>query len=646
MSVLGGIWNFDGKPADREWLAALSAGTKQHGPDGEYFYFSGPVGMVYRPFHTTAESRREQQPWISALGNVIAWDGRLDNAGDVAHALGLPVNGCSAAAFALQAFERWGTVGLERLRGDFALSIWQPRERKLLLARDYFAVRPLFYHATRDRVIWCSDLARIVLQHGAGWTLDDSYIAGYLASGLEAEETPYREIRGVGAAAWVEITPDRVRTGRFWQLNPNKRRDHCKNDGDYEEMYRHLFRQSVRRRLVSDKPVIAQLSGGMDSSSIVCVADDLLNGEPSLAPRLDTITHYNDSEPTGDEREWAKYVEARRGRAGHHVNTAELASYRPAGPEFFIPVPGATEGMIRIQREYDRIAAESGARVLLSGLGGDEFTGGVPDPTPQLADLLLLGHWWRLAALLKRWSAVKKKPALSLAWQSLLLLAPGWARVKWSPRAKSDRWMDSDFARRQRIRERYARVYGSPRALLPTRRIGISVWKQLAGCNGSLLTIGQRETRLPFMDRDLVEFLTAIPEEQLLRPGFRRSLIRRALADIVPAEVLNRRLKAVAVRGPMRALDAYSSVLAQVRGQFEVARHGYADGAQLWEAVREASITRSDNLVGIIRVLGLEHWLRDSAASYSSAGCVLSCSGERMTGAPASRDFSTAAQAS
>ncbi len=357
MSVLGGIWNFDGRPVDREWLAKLSMEMARHGPDGEYFYIDGPIGIVYRPFHTTGESRLEQQPWISPKGNVIVWDGRLDNADDIRLSLDVSTTLRSEAALAVLIFERWGASGLERLRGDFALSIWQPREQKLLLARDCFAVRPLFYHLTKDHVFWCSDLTRLVLQRGAKWTLDDSYIAGYLVSSPEAHETPYREIRGVGPACWVEITAERVRTNHFWRLDPSKRKDHCVTDTDYEEMFRRLFRQSVRRRLRSDECVLAQLSGGMDSSSIVCVADDLLNEEPGLAPRLDTITHYDASEPTGDERDWAKYVEARRGRAGHHLNTAELASYRAPGPDYFVPIPGGTKGVLRMQQEYNRIAA-------------------------------------------------------------------------------------------------------------------------------------------------------------------------------------------------------------------------------------------------------------------------------------------------
>jgi len=630
MSVIGGIWNFDGKPVDRRWLENLGTALVQYGPDGEFFYINGPVGIVYRPFHTTAESRQEQQPWISPAGNVIAWDGRLDNADDLRHDLGFPFSVIAErgeAALALLAFERWGKSGLTRLIGDFAFSIWQPQCRRLLLGRDAFAIRPMFYHVTKGCIFWCSDLTQLICQRGMQWTLDDSYIAGYLTRSTAVEETPYREIRGVGAASWVEVSPERVNIGQFWQLEPGKRKDRCKTDADYEEVFRHLFRQSVHRRLRSDKPVLGELSGGMDSSSIVCVADDLLVEEPGLTPQLDTLTYYDASEPTGDEREWAKYVEARRGRTGDHINTAELVSYQAPDPSYFFPVPGATEGTLWIEREYRRITMERGARVVLSGLGGDEFTGAVPQPYAELADMLIEGRWLRFAQLLKQWSIVKKRPAADLAWQCILALAPAAARGRWSVQAKGDAWLQSDFVQRQQIQRRKAGAYHEAWRLLPSHRMGIFVWKCLAADNNhATFFMGPRETRMPFMDRDLVEFLSSIPGEQQLRPGFRRSLIRRALAASVPADIFNRRQKAVAVRGPMTGLTQYLCAATNLGGSFEVACHGYVNGELFWEALRRHAMVRSDNLVGIISVLGLEHWLRNSNAAFSKAGCTLTAS--------------------
>src|SRR5258707_14507055 len=79
MSVQAGVWNFDGEPVDPRFLSDLSESLKLQGPDGEFSYVEGNVAMLYRPFHTTAESRREKQPYITRRGFILTWDGRVDN---------------------------------------------------------------------------------------------------------------------------------------------------------------------------------------------------------------------------------------------------------------------------------------------------------------------------------------------------------------------------------------------------------------------------------------------------------------------------------------------------------------------------------------------------------------------------------------
>ena len=136
MSVQAGIWNFDGRPVDPKQIDDISEFLKQQGPDGESHYVDGSVALLYRPFHTTAESRREKQPYFSHRGFILTWDGRLDNR----HALiadlrsDLEANPTDVAIVAA-AFDRWETDCFRRLVGDWAVSIWKPEQRELLLRR-------------------------------------------------------------------------------------------------------------------------------------------------------------------------------------------------------------------------------------------------------------------------------------------------------------------------------------------------------------------------------------------------------------------------------------------------------------------------------------------------------------------------------
>ena len=146
MSVQAGIWNFDGKPVDPKLLVDLTEALRSQGPDGEFLHVDGAVALLYRPFHTTAESRREKQPFHSRRGFVFTWDGRLDNRDDlIADLRGDLEAEPTDVAIVAAAFDRWGTDSFRRIVGDWAVSIWKKEQRELILAIDYMAIRHIFY---------------------------------------------------------------------------------------------------------------------------------------------------------------------------------------------------------------------------------------------------------------------------------------------------------------------------------------------------------------------------------------------------------------------------------------------------------------------------------------------------------------------
>src|SRR5579864_667522 len=278
MSVQAGIWNFDGAPVEREVLTKISNQTAEYGPDGEEMLIDGYIGILYRPFHTTAESRVEHQPHTFADGKVMTWDGRLDNRACLLSQLGssLPSNSSDLDIVA-SAFECWGADCFARITGDWALSLWNPRSRELILARDYIGVRHLYYRYGPSDILWSNLLLPLVSSAGQ-LRLCQEYIAGYLAADPEAYLTPFCEIKSVPPAHFVSITPKRISIQAYWSFNRHLRTRY-KCDAEYEEQYRFLFRQAVSRRLRADTAILADLSGGFDSSSIVCMADDIVANE-------------------------------------------------------------------------------------------------------------------------------------------------------------------------------------------------------------------------------------------------------------------------------------------------------------------------------------------------------------------------------
>src|SRR5215471_17903227 len=190
MSVQAGIWDFDGTPVDHKSIDGLSESLRRQGPDGETRYADGLVALLYRSFHTTAESRRETQPYRSRRGFVITWDGRLDNREELTSDLRSDLESCptDVAIFAA-AFDRWESHCFHRVIGDWAVSIWKPQLRELVLAVDYMAIRHIFYYLRRRQLWWSTDLAPLVLLPGDRFHVDEDYIAGYFAHDPQAHLT-------------------------------------------------------------------------------------------------------------------------------------------------------------------------------------------------------------------------------------------------------------------------------------------------------------------------------------------------------------------------------------------------------------------------------------------------------------------------
>lgn len=614
MSVQAGVWNFDGGPVDDDLVEQFSGSLKQQGLDGESSYQEGPAALIFRAFHTTRESRLERQPHISRRGFVVTWDGRLDNREEMIAELRGDLDARATDGMVIAcAFDRWETDAFRRIIGDWAATIWRPRNREVVLASDYMGVRHIFYHLRCNQLRWSTDISPLVLLSGVKFHIDDDYVAGYLAHNTDGHSTPYREIREVPPGHFVRIRPESVLVERFWHFRPDSRIRY-KTDTEYEEHFRHVFRQSVRRRLRSDSPVLAELSGGLDSSSIVCIADDILAKEGAQTPRLDTLSYYDKTEPRGDDWIYFQKIEEKRGRVGVHIDGSKMAK-SPASLEFreFCPFPGALGVSNELDERSDAFR-RSGCRVVLSGLGGDEFMGGVPDPREQLADLIVQFRFIRLAKQLTAWSLIKRRPWIHLLWNAAVNTLPAALGQYLVKEAKIEPWVRKNFARRTRLGFRQFAVNEHFGLWLPTRRSVIGGVQTMANNLAKDPAVMLEESRYPYLDQNLIEFVLSTPADQWLRPGERRSLMRRSLAGIVPAEILARKTKQVGARTPMVMLDRHWDEIQSVyRGSLS-STLGYVDDAALLRIISDARAGKSVPLVRVLWTISLEFWLRDLAA--------------------------------
>jgi asparagine synthase (glutamine-hydrolysing) len=616
MSVQFGRWNFEGQQPPEDYIGKVGAILARYATDKDESYSKGGVTILYRAFYTTKESRREIQPHISSSGAVITWDGRLDNRAELISELRDVLSIDSPDVDIVSAaYERWHTKSFGKLIGDWALSIWNPVTRSLLFAKDPIGPRHLYYSIDLNQITWCTVLDPLIYIARRPFEISEEYVAGWLSHSPSTHLTPYVGINAVPPSSLVVVEPGNHVVSQYWDFDP-ARRIRYRTDSEYEEHFRAVFARAVRRRLRSDAPILAELSGGRDSCSIVCMADTLIATGVAETPRLDTVSYYDDTEPLWNERPYFTKVEEKRGRTGVHIDAS------PEKIEVELSLESDARGVPLIPsystslRQYHTCIASQGNRVVLSGLGGDEVMGGAPIARPELQDLLAGGHFIALARQLKSWALQQRRPWFYLLFEAARgFLPPMLVGV---PKLVGPvPWLRPNFVNRQRAA---LTGYASRVAFfgpLPSFQENMSTLKGLRrqlACKALPLE-PPHEKCYPFLDRNLLEFMYAIPREQSVRPSQRRSLMRRALAGIVPDEILNKRGKAPVRRAHAVEISRYLANPRSIQRDLVSASLGIVDSTRFLAALQKVITGEEDRAVGVKRVIRLERWLRSLGAA-------------------------------
>jgi asparagine synthase (glutamine-hydrolysing) len=623
MSVQFGRWNFEGQPLAPDDIEKVSVALAPYGADSNESYSKCGVRILYRAFHTTKESREETQPHVCQSGAVLTWDGRLDNRAELLVELrrSLAVDSSDVAIVAA-AYNKWEIQCFAKLVGDWALSIWNPNNRSLILAKDPLGVRHIYYSIYRDHVTWSTILDPLVLFANKKFQICEEYIAGWFSYFPAAHLTPYVGIHAVPPSSFVALSPGKRAVSKYWDFDPAKRIRY-RTDAEYEEHFRAAFAKAVHRRLRADQPILAELSGGLDSSSIVCMADNLIARGEADTPRLDTISWYDDSydhvEPDTNELHWITKVEEKRGRAGHHINVRELkvqgiVSRTSFIPEFdsdrFAATPSPNKELPEHFKQYAAHMLLNKHRVTLSGIGGDEVTGGdAPTPTLELRDLLARARFLALARQLKTWATKMRTPPLPLLWKAVrgfLILSVTGIPIDIRPAS----WLHPGFAHRN-----YTALCGYPSrvklsGLLPSFQENLATLNVLRRHLADWLLHVKvlREVRFPYLDRDFLEFMYAIPREQIVGVGKRRFLMKRALVGLVPEELLSRRRKAF-VRQQTKTLSEEWAGLIEPNAVALSSSINIIDRGWFLGTLQELQHNDDVAMLGVMRTLTLERWL-------------------------------------
>lgn len=589
MSGLAGCIHLDGAPVDPAVARRLAAATPYLGPDGADVWCEGSAAFVRFRHETTPEGIGERQPAIDhRSGTVVCFDGRLDNRADLlrglrdAHRAGAATD----AAIVLGLFLRDGDECVRLLAGDFAFAVWQPCVRRLFCARSPVGWRPLVWCRRGLSIGIATEPKALVDGLSLDRALNEGAIAEYLSMRFTTQtDTFWRDVQRLPPGSALAAERGGVRVWH-WHTGPfpdSSRLD----DREHVETFLRLFDQAIVATLRSSTPVAAHLSGGLDSSSIVCRAMALHRAGAAPAAVLPLSARFPGE--AQDETEWSRMVEA------HARVTAAVVTPRPYDWEWAGDWTART-GHLPLRPNVlgtyvatcERLRAD-GIRVLLTGEGGDDWLRGSHAHWP---DLLRRGRVGRLlreglapgngGSLAARLNAVLREsagPLVSAQRRERLLrphldfshTAPEWIDARWAERTGlADRWradrpaVDLDSIWQA---HRYA-IY-----VVSRRHINIDNVLSFVAAHGI-------ELRQPFHDRRLTEYLLGAPGHLFMRGGRRKHLLREAMRGVLPDAVRLRDTKADFSTPIIDALDHVSD--AQL-GSLQVVRRGWADGRRLVE---------------------------------------------------------------
>jgi asparagine synthase (glutamine-hydrolysing) len=619
MSVIFGTCLADNAFADEQALSRLADATSRYGADGNYISCDKQIGMGFQAFHTHARSHLERQPATDQLGNKIVLDGRLDNHEDLAEREGFKKGSLSDSDLILIAFARYGEECFSRLVGDWALALWSAKDCTLYLARDHAGSRTLFYQNLPEKITWSTYLETFVFGEDT-LELDREYLGRLLALQQLGELTPYKGVRAVPPAHYLIVRGGRATIRPHWRWIETTT-IHYKSDTEYDEHFLQLFGQAVERRTGPGAPILAELSGGMDSSSIVCMADTISAHRARSINQLETISYFDDSEPDWDERPYFTAVEDYRKKEGIHFDCSiQHTGFKPLPLRDRVhPYPGGDVASFHRAERFARSVGDGGFRVILSGIGGDELLGGVPTPLPELSNHLRAGRLVNLLCRSAEWCIPTGEPLLHMLFRALAFTGSLYRNPN-PDQASIPAWLSPELrgicvrsnVRRESLRELLPALPSS----IVNGRTWWAILETLPHLSPSLL--GCYEYRYPYLDRDLVEFLYRVPREQLIQPGRRRQLMRRALRTVVPTTILERKRKAYISRGPITNLRTARQDIEDLFSDSVAAAYGLLDRDQFLEALQAELTGEPKWIAHLTCAIKVELWLRSLAAQLES----------------------------
>lgn len=555
MTVIFGMWHRDGAPRAQEDAVRMASALAPYGPDRQGMWHDGSVALGRALAMTLPEDVFDRQPLRGGGATALVADLRLDNRAELCRDLGIveaESRFMADAAILLAAWDRWGEACLDRLLGEFAFAIWDGTARRLFCARDHLGLRPFHYYTEGAVFAFASLPKGLHALPEVPREIDDVMIMGRLALLPEAHgRSFFKHVHRLPPGHAMTVTPSEVIVRRYWRPEP-ERRLVLGGDDEYVEAFRALLDEAVRCRLRSIGPIGSQLSGGYDSTTVTATAARLFaaEGKSLLAFTSVPSPDYDGTAPAGrfgDEGPHAASVAAMYPNIRHVLTSPTDAC--PLDLVTRLHLVGVPIGHMCLLPDLDAAAkacADHGVRTVLTGAMGNVTIS--YDGLPLLPALLRQGHWlrwWSEASMLAQRHGARSWRLLLATSVGPFLPAPLWAimrRTFGRGPLSAYRPLNPGLAAERGLKA-LAEATGWDVNWQPWadgRRMRAAMLSHVDF--GSFAHNGTGiERRDPTADRRLVDFCLAIPEDQFLRRGTTKFLLRRAMAGRLPPTILNER---------------------------------------------------------------------------------------------------------
>ncbi len=521
----------------------------------------------------------------------------------------------SAAELLARAYRRRGEALTRIVLGEYAAALFDVAARRALLFHDALGLGPLFYSQRPGELVFATHLEQLIDALGIG-ELDEAYIADFLATGeIPGARTPYAHVRRLLQGEALRWSPERVVARTVWSL-ANADATLPAGDDGYEERLRDLVHDAVGGAHGDGERVWAELSGGLDSSTVVSVA-------ASAGRDVEAVSFVYPRWAPADERRFIDAVVERWNVPLHPLDASELLPFAELPSQFFAePTPSLYMG--RLARARDELLATHGVDVLLTGIGGDEVFGASAGMPFHLGDALFSARPWRAVGDVLEWSGRGVRSKLHTVRHELLAPAARHLRGRqvWRvPSRDLPDWIDRNYRNATALDSRCEHRL-APRCATPSRQfVADALWNVGLDAGVRAQRRTRHVTRHPLLHLPLVEFMCVVPPRYKLRLDGDRVLQRRALRGILPEAVLRRRSKASGSWGLVEGIRRSSAWCELLTDRSEMVERGIADRERWRLAVRQARVGQLHGDRFFMTGVALEAWLqqvRERRAAFSS----------------------------